>query len=513
MVMAISHRARYAAVPVAVLLVAGTAGIVRGVSVASSALYVWGLVAAAAGVAGLVFVALPRVRRGVRAGVAAMLAAVIAVTGWWVPDRVLAAQFEGTGVRWDVAAPDGGPSARDAFPRVEARVRDAVVVRSGQSTMLVSLADGHRIAVLPPSAKAFFSVTGDRLLVGDGHRIQAYQADGRAVWPQAVTALRGVAAGDGVVVVQTDRRTVSAISDDGSVRWTHPIAENRIERGELDTVDRFPTFKYVGDGAPSPILAARAVVPAAGSADQWDFLDPRTGAVTATLHGAFAATAGTTAFVSTADGHSCSLRTSAGAQAAVPCTSPRPTIAGERLYFQDGSDAVSVDPRRLGPTDQPCRVHGVSLESDVSGGPADAAVGPAGGVSYRGRLVYGWPGENPTPAWDFVSESELFSVSVAEQTTAVLAAVGRSGPFDDRSGPYAPRQGAPAGAPASSAQANNLLDVADYDTLVTVLDQQSGRVTGRVRARSVDSVYPVSRGAAVLVADGRIRLVGADEPQ
>lgn len=464
MIFASPHRARYAAVPAAVLVAGGIGLGVGGWLTDASAAYVWGVVFAALGLCLLAFIALPMLRRWVRAALCFVLTATVVGLGLWVPGSVLAADFDGENVLWSTPSKKAGNDMH-GDESVEAVFDDTVVLANRESSRVVSLVDGRELYTLTAGRDAQFTVADGRLLVLSGSFAMLYGRNGEPVWPLQVFAERAIAADAGVTVLEDRNRVVSAIADDGSPRWSRLIDD---WRGYLR---RFPIESTLpGEAAyerGSPVLPSIAALPVSDT--RWQFVDVA-GRSVASAVGKYGGVVGDTPVTSTQVGDQCDV-SFGGDRREVGCTSGKPWAQGDVLFFQDGADAWAVtagkdtklEDAALGPEDRDRRL----------------AVSGEGMAWHDGRLIRGYPGLSNGKEWRFVAESEHATPTVGNGAVAVVTALHGTNPL---SPPY---------------------------QRVTVHDGRTGKMTGSIRAHEVDSVYPVGRGRALLVADGKVMLIGA----
>ena len=460
------HRARFAAVPAAVLLAAGAGLGVGGWFVANAATYVCGLVLAVLGGWLLLFVALPMLRQLVRAGLCVLLAVAVLGLGLSVPRQMLAAEFDGEGVLWSVPSDD---------ELIEVVLGDIAVLANATSARMISLLDGRELGRLPADYDARFTLAGDRLLVVDHSSAMLYDRSARPVWPAPVHAERGVAA-DGDVTVVEAQDVASAIADDGSIRWTREVDSIRAAHSRFPAVLRLPEDNIFLDKGP-PVLPPLAALPLAGTA--WEFVDA-TGATVARADGEYAGAVGDTPITSTLVGDWCDLWI-AGQRKQLDCTFGKPWAMGHLLFFENGIDAIAL------PADGGT---GTTLESVALGTyHKDRRLMVSDeGMAYReGSLIRGYPALSYRDHWEFVAESEGTTAYVGNGTVAVLTWVRRTNPLDHSTG--------------------------RDDHRVTVHDGRTGTVTGSIRADGpFNSVEPLPGGAALLSADGKVTLVGRSMP-
>lgn len=332
------HRARFAAVPSVLLVSVGVGLGVGGWFAAGAAAYLWGLALVALGGSLLVFIALPMVRRLFRAGLCLVVAAVVVGVGVWVPRQALAAEFAGENVRWSI--PSVG-AERDFYydhEFVAAVVGDTVVLANRESARMVSLTDGRELGTLRADRDDRFSIAGDRLLVADGRSAMLYDQAGSPVWPAAVPAERGVAAFPDTTVVEREG-VVSAIGDDGSVRWTRPEDPVRADGSRFPNVLDLPEDNIHLENGP-PVLPPLAALPVADSATAWEFVGAD-GTTVARADGTYAGSVGDQPVTVTEAPQDCAVWRD-GEQQQVGATFCKPWALGDVLFFENGADAWAV---------------------------------------------------------------------------------------------------------------------------------------------------------------------------
>ncbi|MCP3805588.1 hypothetical protein NLX83_40625 [Allokutzneria sp. A3M-2-11 16] len=460
---------RWPVIAALVLVAGGTALVVGGSYTATASAYVWGLALAALGAGLGVFLVL-QLRTLARVAICGVVAVVVIGLGVWLPYRALNSEFAGENVQWAVASDD---------EFIEGVLDEAAVLANRSSARFISLADGRELNRIQADRDDTFSRAGDRLLVIRDRSAMLYDRVGKPVWPKHIRADRGVASAPGFTLLET-KDVVSAVADDGGVRWTRPVDEVRAATGRFPNVTMLPD-----DTGEPPVLPSIGALPLRGTQDEWEFVDPASAETVHRERGAFAGVVGKTMVTSTQTGDRCAVRTSVG-QRSLACSYGSPWAMGQALFFRDGVDASVIE---LPGDPEARRLEDVAIYT--TGAKARRLKVSSEGMAWRdGQLVRGYPKLNYSRPWTFVAESASTSVDVARHAVVVNTALPRTNPFDPRPG-HAPG-----------------VELPDQDYRITVLDQQTGRVTGSIRVDSVDSIEPVARGVALVAADGKVMLLG-----
>lgn len=473
------HRARFAAVPAVLSVGAGVGLGVGGWLTPSRAAYLWGMVLVVLGGWLLLFVALPMLWRLVRAGLCLVLAAVVVAAGLWVPQQMLAAEFAGENVRWSIPS---RAAERDVYYDHEVVMTvfgDVVVLANRTSARLVSLADGRELGTLPADRDDRFSIAGERLLVVRGRSAMLYDRTAKRVWPSSVTAERGVAAFPGRTVVE-HAGVVSAVDDDGTVRWTRQDVLEHAYHRRFPNVLELPDHSYNAEKGP-PVLPTLAALPVA--ATSWEFVDAD-GTTVARADGEFAGSVGDRPITVTPSGDRCAMWRD-GEHQEVWSDYCRPWAQGDVLFFTSGIDAWAVPSAGGAYTE----LKSAALSDEHKD--RRLAVSETTMAWRDSRLIRGYPGLGYGDGWRFVAESEQAVPYVGDGTVVVQTALRQSNPLDPRAG-MTPGEEFP-----------------DEDYRITVLDAATGRVTGSIRAHLTGSITPLRSGTALLAVDGKIMLVGS----
>ena len=484
--------------PAAIGALASTYGLLR----ADEIPYVAGLV-----ILGLTlgFAAAAVIRRPLLGRITAGVIGLVLVGGGitW-PALALNAQYDGDHVRWNVADPFNGTDG--PARSVALTVGDTAVIEGEPGVYeLVSLSDGHAVAKLPFRPEDTLAAAGPHLLrqsQTDGGTATLYDVTGRKLW--AHPASRALAYASGVTVLETctnGYRCVEAgIKDDGQQAWTADVQGWQAQGRRFATAVRLP----LGDRDPTilPAIALWALGDANSDSSKvhFQFADPATGKVIRSATADAAGVAGTTMVTSNPDQGGVRTEfdlswpgTSNATKVTVGDTTAIPTAVGHVLFLGNTADYPAIDlgsqpdpaftgtgPRQmfLGPT--------AAVDADSRRSPLQ--IGEFGQAEATGAQVAG--GALGNENWTYVADSQFTGVAVGAHTAVVNSDIARSNPFEDKPGldPTTLR--------------------GDADTRITVLDLSTGAVTGQVRLHGGAAVAGVGRGTAVVIGDGRIRLVG-----
>ncbi|MGH3447153.1 MAG: hypothetical protein ACRDP4_05975 [Nocardioidaceae bacterium] len=481
----------------------------------SKAAYAWGLVilALALGVALL----MARGRLLVRLVPAAVVVALVIVAGIVGPNRAASSGFDGLNVQWSV--PSASPqydSLLDAGESIQLRVGGALVVASEHWARLVALSDGHEIAELGGlDAGDDFVVAAGRLLVIDDHRsAMLYDQHGNQLWGEPIDAEAGVAASRQSVVLEScegdglNPCTVTGYGLHGHRRWHRSVTPkvasaknvhlNHPDSTWLGSAQQLPIFRIE---QPLEVLPAYAVAPL--SRQRLAFLDPDTGKKVWSVRGGYGGTTSSQLVaVDYDDVHKgCVVHTqrlpgdSAGESDTfdVPCSSAHGAIQDGVLFLPDASNGTSARGVDLDPLTSTDGVRlplaDVYLQSYPETIDLSLAVSGQGMTMVEGSLVAGYPETKWSDKWTFHASSEWASADTGSGATVVYAKRPITNPFDD-------------------AEALDDDSSVSEDSVVTVLRQEDGTVTGRVRVHDIASVLPVGNGCAVVSADQKLRKIG-----
>ncbi|RZS44519.1 hypothetical protein EV193_101395 [Herbihabitans rhizosphaerae] len=486
---------RYSALLAGLLLAGGVALLLLGWRDASKFGYLWGLAIGALGVLMLVFIALPRLMGFLRVLIAIVLAGAAVAAGVWLPNRALAKEFDGEGVRWSAQSMrSGGQDAYSDHEFVQRVLGRTAVLANRTSARVISLTDGREFGKIAADRDDTYSIAGERLLVIRRRIAMLYDDHGKPLWPNGIPAERGVASASGVTVLESDCQgatcTATAVSDDGTVRWRRPVDSTAAAYKRFPNVTTLPADNINLASGP-PVLPTHAALPVPGQPAEWDFVDLVTGNPVHHARGEYAGSIDKALITVTKQPSDCAtqIHTDEGGDKnlLVKCTFAKPWARGSQLVFQDGVDAVAMRLGERGAIGEQVRLRDVAL---AQGDRRQHEMSEDGLASRDGGLVIGYPELSYRGGWKFVAESDRVSLDVGNRTVAVQANLRRTNPFDPVSG-YVPD-----------------VEFAETDVRITVLDQLTGAVTGSVRAHEVGSIEPVRPGTALVVADGKIMLVG-----
>lgn len=494
------------------LLAGGIALIWHGWESPNRSSYVTGLVLVALAALLLVVVNLPIVGRVLRLAVGLVVAIGIVGYGVWQPQRMLDKEFAGTGVQWSVPSKQGGLDDRySSYEFAMLQLGDLVVLANRESARLVSLEDGHQVAELPADRDDEFSEAGGRLLVVREERsAMLYDQSGEEVWPEPITADRAVAASESATLVEAgcdtgETCTARAYGDDGSVLWERRVSDSAATSHRFPVLQRLPADIVSADGT-SPVLPRYAAVAGPQAPEppfRWRFVDPDSGETVHTARADTAGVLGDLLVTITRDRGqmSCTVElydtelSGSRPERHADCSFDMPWAIGSRLFFETrggGATVVDLDVPEPDPTGGTLSLQDVRLSPPRAGQRPRALRVSDEGMAWRyGSAVTGYPDVSYRDSWRFTAASEDTSVDVARGAVLVRSSIPRTNPFDPRQG-YTPTQ----------------RDPPDVDTQVTVLDQDAGEVTGQIRVSVLDSIRPVGQGSALVVADGKVTLIG-----